>query len=753
MAPLTGLKVLDLSSGPAGGLATMILADFGANVRRVIDTEYDSLNDMPSARMWLRGKVTTNDFDTSDVDVILVSLPNSHHCKYEAIAAENPSVVYCEVTSMGNEALPMYEGVVSAKAGRMKQMDAILGNKGPCYSAVQVATHATAMNVVSGILAALHKRRRTGYGDKLTTSLLQGLMPYDMGMSMQLQIREQRSDWTRSRPHPKRRMPTLLYQPVQCADGKWLQLGNLLDHLFENFMRIIGLEDQLALLPEATETVRNQILETMQTKTRDQWMDIFVKDGSVAAHPYLYPEETLVDPDMTMNGHITELSGVTQLGPLAKLTKTPAEITLSSKEGTGWKVSPGKNSSDAPLNGVTVIEIATIIATPLGASFLRDMGARVIKVEAVGGDPLREIHYDGALRCNQGKESISINLKSPEGQAVVHQLIRKADIVMHNFRPGVPERLGINYDQLTKLNPSLIYLSANGYGTAGPGAKRPSTHPIPGAAMGGAGYQAGGAPEELLSIDELRDTSQRLFLANEVNPDPNTAVVVCASTLLGLTARDQTGEGQQIFIDMFGANAYANFDAMVDFEGKPMRPTLGKDLKGPHPLYRLYKANESWVFLGIKRTREWEAFCQLTEEEINWPEVSDHAFWEDNGELTTALTEFFAKKTAEEWEDFFKETAIACVQADKQYLSEFFRDQCNEASQWMTRVPHPDIETYYRHRPMVSFSSADPELGGPPTAGEHTNALMHELGYKDEQITEYYSMGVLWQDEQRDDLS
>ncbi|HAK53122.1 MAG TPA: hypothetical protein DCM54_14640, partial [Gammaproteobacteria bacterium] len=96
---------------------------------------------------------------------------------------------------------------------------------------------------------------------------------------------------------------------------------------------------------------------------------------------------------------------------------------------------------------------------------------------------------------------------------------------------------------------------------------------------------------------------------------------------------------------------------------------------------------------------------------------------------------------------------IACVQADKQYLSEFFRDQCNEASQWMTRVPHPDIETYYRHRPMVSFSSADPELGGPPTAGEHTNALMHELGYKDEQITEYYSMGVLWQDEQRDDLS
>lgn len=745
--PLLGLKVLDLSSGPAGGLATMILADFGAEVRRIIDDEYDELNNMPSARMWLRGKSTIKDCDIADIDVILVSLPNSHNLHYETCAALNPTVVYCELTAMGDARLPMYEGVVAAKVGRMKQMDAILADKGPCFSAVQVATHATAMNVVSGILAALHKRRGTGCGNKVSTSLLQGLMPYDMGMSMHLQIREQRPDWTRSSRPQKRRMPTLFYQPVQCADGKWLQLGNLLDHLFENFMCIIGLEDQLTLLPEATEEVRNRILETMQTKTREEWMDIFVRDGSVAAHPYLRPEETLVDPDMTMNGHITKISEVTQLGPLAKLTKTPAEITLESKQGTGWKVTAGEKTHDAPLSDITVVEIATIIATPLGASFLRDMGARVIKVEAIGGDPLRELHYEAALRCNQGKESIGINLKSQEGQEVVHQLIRKADIVMHNFRPGVPTRLGIDYEKLTEFNPSLIYLSANGYGAAGPGAKRPSTHPIPGAAMGGAGYQAGNVPERLLNIDELRHTSQRLFLANEVNPDPNTAVVVCASVLMGLTARDQTGKGQQIFIDMFGANAYANFDAMVDFEGKPPRPSLNDDLKGPHPLYRLYRAKNSWVFLGMKRNSEWEAFCQLTNKETNWQELTENPFREHDDKLTNALSDFFAERTAEEWEYFFAQTVVACVQADKQYLSEFFQDQCNDKSSWMTRVPHPDIETYYRHRAMVSFDSADAEIEGPPTAGEHTKKLMHELGYGEERIAEYFSMGVLWQED------
>ena len=94
-------------------------------------------------------------------------------------------------------------------------------------------------------------------------------------------------------------MPTLNYHPVQCADGRWLQLGNLLPHLFASFMGVIGLEDLMEGLPETTEAVRDRILETMQTRTRDEWMDLFVRDGGIAAHPYLTASETLADPDMT----------------------------------------------------------------------------------------------------------------------------------------------------------------------------------------------------------------------------------------------------------------------------------------------------------------------------------------------------------------------------------------------------------------------------------------------------------------------
>jgi len=143
-------------------------------------------------------------------------------------------------------------------------------------------------------------------------------------------------------------MPMLKYQPVQCADGKWIQLGNLLDHLFENFMQVIGLQDEISRLSETIEEVRDKILQRMQTKTQSEWMGIFIQHGGIAAHPYQLPEEALDDPDMAMNGHVTELDGIKQLGPMANLTATSAEVTQRTKIGSRWHVPPLKADRSAP---------------------------------------------------------------------------------------------------------------------------------------------------------------------------------------------------------------------------------------------------------------------------------------------------------------------------------------------------------------------------------------------------------------------
>ena len=772
--PLTGLQVLDLTSGPAGGLASMILADFGAAVTRFADPQYAYLNDEPAARMWLRGKACSPDQEdqedkevladsagelasaVSAADILLISHPHGFaSVDFERCVRSNPRLIYCEITGAGEGSnLPPYEAVIAARAGRMQSMAGIIPGAGPHYAAVPVATHATAQNVVSGVLAALFKRLHGGCGQRLSTSLLQGLMPYDQAQSLLLQVRPDHQP-----PDPASLMPTLNYHPVQCADGKWLQLGNLLPHLFESFMRVLGLQDLLAELPDNLESVRSRILETMQTRTRDEWMSLFVADGGIAAHPYLSAAEALQDPDMTLNGHVVELNGVTQLGPLARLTETPALVTADAKPTTdeycGFNWAGAEQATDSnrlPLEGVKVLELATIIAAPLGASFLADMGARVIKVEAIAGDPFRGMLGGlGAVRCNQGKESICVDLKTAEGQQIVRRLAIDADILIHNYRPGVPERLGIAYGDLRKINPGLVYLSANGYGPDGPGALRPSTHPIPGAAMGGAGYQAGGTIDELLPIDEVREAARKLMRANEVNPDPNTAVVICSSALLGLIAREVSGCGQEIFVDMFIANAYANFDDMVDYSDKPERPSLGESLKGPHPLHRLYAAKEGWVFLGLKcdsrHQREWRTFCSI----VGWDEHSAEPLDGDDRALENKLADLFRSHTAEHWEQLMVAQGLGCVRADRGNMGEFFLQHCREDSALMVRVQHEELGAYYRHAPMIDFDGVCLAPAAGVRAGVDGAQLLRELGYAAEDIEGLFGRGVISSSDRRSD--
>lgn len=748
-APLCGLCVLDLTSGPAGGLATMILSDFGARVIRFPDPEFEELNREVSARMWLRGKDTASrpvhDL-VGQADVVVVSRPCGFSgCDYDALHRINPALVYAEVTALGDgSALPVSEPAVAAKMGRMQGMEGILTTPGPRFAAVQVATHATSQNLVSGILAALYERSRSGVGQKISTSLAHGLIPYDQGASLAMQVRRHNNA-----PEPRvdmaSVMPTLNYHPVQCADGRWLQLGNLLPHLFANFMRVIGLQDEMKKLPEHREAVRDAILARMQTRTCDEWMRLFVGDGGIAAHPYQTAAQALADADMVANGHVIELDGVKQLGPVARLTATPAAIGRP-QPGEPWPLPAAREvpDRDAPLHGVTVLELATIIAAPLGTSFLADLGARVIKIEAIGGDPYRGMGGGyGAMRCNQGKESIGVDLKSEEGKAIVRKLVEHADILVHNFRPGVPERLGIGYEELARVKPDIVYLSANGYGPDGPGALRPSTHPIPGAAMGGAGYQAGGTPAELLDIEGLRETSRRLMRANEVNPDPNTAMVICTSAMLGLLARERTGKGQQIFGDMFIANAYANFDDLIDFPGKAVRPSLGPELLGPHPLRRLYACRQGWVLLGIDRLADWESFCEIVDAThllSHYPDPMKHP----HEELGEELSVLFAANTAVHFEALLLPRNIGCMVADGPNLSRFFFSECHEGSRWMVAAKHPDLGKYYRHRPMIDFSRSRLRAGPGTKGGADTRAILTELGYTAGTIDTLYESNLLW---------
>ena len=380
------------------------------------------------------------------------------------------------------------------------------------------------------------------------------------------------------------------------------------------------------------------------------------------------------------------------------------------------------------------MEFAAIIATPMGTSFLADMGARVIKVEPLEGDPFRHQNPRGFPRCNNGKDSITVNLKTDRGKAIAHKLIKRADILIHNYRPGVPERLGIGYEDTRELNPDIVYLAANGYGTMGPGVLRPSAHPIPGAGLGGVVYQVGGISDRKLeTIEELREVARKLSRANEVNPDPNTSMVVCSAALLGLYAKQSTGIGQQVFIDMFGANAYANYEDFIQYDGKPERPPLDGELCGPGPLYRLYPCKEGWIFLGLALEEEWVSFCKTTgrEDLLQNPAFEHEELRISNREaLSSVLSDLFKTKGAAEWESIIGSQGLGCVVADGPWLPEFLlKDAHVRENKWMTPVDHPVWGRHLRNGPMIEFSRSRCILKGAGSAGDETDLILDELGY------------------------
>ena len=770
---LRGLRVLDLSNGPAAGLATMHLADFGAEVLRI-----ERSNPHPARRVACGANVDARQADlaarsrrcgghgdrfhalAAGADVLVTSWRATalarRNLDFASLHDRHPHLHVCHITGFGGTGpladLPGYEHLVAACSGRMNLFAGIVERPGPVFSALQVATHATAQTATAGILAALLSQEGGHPGRLIETSLLQGLLPYEQGAMIGGQF-EQFAKFYQvlSGGDAEPPMPSLYYHPAQAGDGRWMQFGNLLPHLFDNFLLVTELMDvladpdfdakQLTLPPEKHEAFRERMLERIQSRTSAEWMADCIANGGVVATTYQTTQQALDDPDIVANGHVIERAdGGRQLGPLARLTRTPASPGADARPDStleaDWAASPRPAPAAAalntqPLDGVHVVEIATIIAAPLAASFLADMGADVTKVEPLSGDPYRGLGAGiGSARVNAGKRSLAVDLKSDQGRQAVLKLIESADVLIHNFRPGVPERLGIEYEQIIEINPNIIYLQCNGYGPDGPGALRPSTHPIPGAAMGGVLYQMGErVPEALQDMAGLRRWTRRLMRANEVNPDPNTAMVITTAATLGLATRQRTGIGQKIMVDMFGANAQANHDDFLSYPGKPNRAMPDELLLGLSPTYRLYPcAKDTWVFLALVTDGDRARFISaLTGSGIEPPAADQLA--SGGAALSERLIALFAEKPADEWQRLFAGAGVGCVRADGLLPSSFWlEDEQASALELTATVEHPEWGSYRRHGPLLRFDGLKANLKPPPLAGQHNDEILKELG-------------------------
>ena len=377
------------------------------------------------------------------------------------------------------------------------------------------------------------------------------------------------------------------------------------------------------------------MLEKVQQKTLDEWMTVFLsREGNAAAEPYLTSEQALDHPQIVHNGNVSSVDApgigpIRQLGPVVSMSATPGgprgpapalgqhTEEVIARLGNGATPHSGGATGVMPeraLEGVTLLDLGTVINGPLGCALVAELGARVIRIEAPGGDWGRNGLPFSAHRTMAGSECICIDLKAPEGQEIMGKLAAKADLLLHSMRPGAPERTGIGYEQLREVNPQLVYLYAGGYGSTGPYSHRPSMAPIAGAVSGGGVAQMGRdafpPPEQPMSIDEIAAVAKQLKRANDGTADHSTAMVNAVGLVLGLYARERTGEAQYVESTMINANAYLNIDDFYWHEGKQPRPLPDREGYGLHALYRLYRAESGWVFLACLFDDEWQALCR-----------------------------------------------------------------------------------------------------------------------------------------------
>jgi len=534
----------------------------------------------------------------------------------------------------------------------------------------------------------------------------------------------------------------LNYHPVRTQDGRWIQCGNLLEHLLFSFLDSIDLLSELLVderfqsgpadwTPEGIEVARDRILTRCLERPADEWMAVFRGNGNVAAEVVLDRQEVMQHPDIIDGGALVEVDDarhgpVSQIGPIAHLTATPGVTTTGAPAVgehqdrlTEWRTRrvPAmaepvtQPTAGRPLDGVTILDLSAIIAGPLAGSMLADLGARVIKIDPFGGDPFRQLLTEGrmAVKMNAGKESICIDLKQAEGQRLL---------------------------QVRTIRPDIVWAVVNGYGPDGPSATRPATHPVMGAAAGIVARQAGPAlGADCPTLADIREHARQIMAANDANPDPNTSVVAASSILLALLAQRRHGVGQEVRINMLLANAWANNDDFVHWPTKPERPAVDADHLGLHPAYRLYPARSGWVFLAAPT----EAEFQRLAEALGRPELSL-----DDPDVAATLATEFATDDADNWETKLTVAHVGCVRADGIDVGAFLRSDPHVRNNgWTPTADHQRFGSVQRWGPTVTVGGLNPQYRSAPLAGEHTDTLLAELGYPSDEIARLRSERIV----------
>ena len=706
---------------------------------------------------------------------------------YPVLQALNPRLIYCSITGYGRDTRhadrPAYDALVAARTGLQWEqrgwpgtpMDHIKGSDGPNpeleppKGCAQGADREGPLFIYSpwpslnafylatlGISAALRAREVTGRGQLVETSLLQGCL--SACVASWIRVRNPDAPgyrtWVLDRRSPK--------GLIECRGGRWVHQWPInpfavveaakaesLDNVAEiprnkDHPARIGMDpDELAVLFYYYPLMA----EAFGKFSAGDWVR-FGARLDVGLQPVRTPEEALQDPALLGDGCVAEIEDpelgkirhvgiVYQLdmsqgriqGPAPRPGQHTEEVRAEAMAATRADApvavpSNGGHTLRAPLEGITVVDLGLAVAGPFGPKMLADLGASVIKVNAM---------YDGfwwsnhmAIAVNRGKRSIAINLKNPRGREIVYKLVQRADVVAHNMRYGAPERIGVDYETLRQINPRIIYCHTRGF-DRGPRLTLPGTDQS-GAALAGVEWEDGGCARggtPFWSPTSLGDTGNGYLAAIAI--------------VQALYHRERTGQGQKVDAAIINASLLTASNAYVTADGLGAdRPRLDAMQTGLGALYRLYQTAHGWLCVAVLKDSQWQALSHA----IGRPELaadnrfeSAHSRRIHDAELAAILEPIFLKRTANEWFELLDNHGVPCEVSSNTFSQELFDDPDVVRHGWVASYPRAGVEHIEESGLLIDFSETPGRIWGPAAqCGEHTGEILAELGYGSKEI-------------------